>query len=257
MSDTISILEQRVTQFEADIKEVETKIDNMLEKVEHDETKLNSGQKGSVTKWNKKVTNLQAKIDAIEVKISAANKTKTENSTSSPSQSGGDTKETKALKALIKDFQRQPIFAPGVDIAVFVRSMQMLWNSHVKYDSSLESDFTTLVEGHISTAYRIQLQKYTAANARFANWTEQRDYLLKTHKSCSTVFMEIQKFSNIPMRTNETVREYSARVKEAGDEAQTIIAAKYKDETSEDLTVTDVFELMMCDSIIRAMQAHP
>ena len=61
----------------------------------------------------------------------------------------------------------------------------------------------------------------------------------------------------MPMRHNESVREFSARVKQIGDEAQTVIIAKFKEQTTEDLTVGGLFELMMCDSVIRQMQAHP
>ena len=161
MATTRSILEQRVTQFELYIVKIETKIDNMLEKVEHDEEGLSSGQKGSVTKWRNKIKDLEAKIIATEAKITALNTTKDESSRSSPSSSGGgDTKESKALKAMIKDFSRQKMFTETGEVAVFTQAMQMLWNSHVKYDNSLELDFVTLVEGHICTTHRIELQRY-------------------------------------------------------------------------------------------------
>ena len=84
-----------------------------------------------------------------------------------------------------------------------------------------------------------------------------RDYLLKSHKSCSTIFQELQRVSTMPMKQNESVREFSARIKQISDEAQTVITAKYKEETREDLTVSSLFELMACESVLRQMQAHP
>ena len=50
---------------------------------------------------------------------------------------------------------------------------------------------------------------------------------------------------------------YAGRLKQVGDEAFTIIASKFKETTQGDLTVPDLFELMLCDSLVRQMQAHP
>merc|ERR1712035_271451 len=107
--------------------------------------------------------------------------------------------------------------------------MNMVYATHIKVTPSLESDFVTLVEQHIATAYRVQLQKYTDDNGRFEKWTDMRDYLLKSHKSCSTIFQELQRVSTMPMKQNESVREFSARVKQISDDAQTVISAKYKE----------------------------
>ena len=57
------------------------------------------------------------------------------------------------------------------------------------------------------------------------------------------------------MRPNESVKEFSIRVKQACDEAKTIISSKYKDQTKSDLTINDLWELIACDSIVRSMQS--
>ena len=62
--------------------------------------------------------------------------------------------------------------------------------------------------------------------------------------------------TSLPMKRNETVKQYCQRVKTAGEEAQTIILSKLKEYITGEPTVTDMFELMMMDAVVREMHSH-
>ena len=279
-------LEHRINQAQSEINKINDKVDAMLTTVDYEEESLSSGKKGAITKWRNSVAKFeetirdtQAKIDALQTNdtetkeetestTSASNEnTQTANENTGPTtpvqsvdssasnHSGGGDSVTKALKSMIKDFQNQPTFGSGMDIAVFLKHMNMVYNCHVKLNGSLESDFVTLVEQHLDTSARVELQKHVETKGRFIKWATMEDYLLVTYKSCSTIFQEISRFSSLPMRRNETVREYCTRVKQVGDEAYCVIASKFKDQTSKTMGASDLFQLVMCDAVIRAMQA--
>ena len=251
------VLQTRVNQYLEQICQLEAKIDEKLEKVDYDEDNLGT-MKGIVTRWRNKIKEHQANIEEAKAEIKTLKTApKSEGLNSSMSgQSGGGTL-SKELKRLQHDFNNHPRFAPPLDVAVFARSMQVLYDTHVKHNIMLENDFVQQVECHIDTTYRVQLQRYIDVNERFSSWKDMKTYLVETHRSCTTLFQEMGKFTNIPMRNNETVKEYCQRVKTAGEEAETIIRSKLKDELNAEPTARDIFELMQMDAVVRQMQAHP
>ena len=250
-------LQKRINKF-IDLKyELDEKIEVKLEAVDQDESKLGT-HKASVTRWRNNITRLDADIVKYEDEIKALRATKTETSESivHVQSGGGASTFSKELKTLQHDFSTHPRFSQKLDVAVFTRHMQVLYDTHVAVCTGLEQDFVKLVECHIDTSYRVQLQRYVEANSRFATWSELKKYLVETHRSCTTLFQEMAKFSSLPMRSNETVREYCNRVETAADEAQTIIMSKLKEQTNIEPTAQDIFELMKMDAVVRQMQAH-
>ena len=261
MSDTncpTATLHLRVNELVKLKNKLEDKIDEKLEKVDYDESKLGTNQ-GAVTRWRKRITETKKDISETRKEIEKLQQLKTDNSESATqAQSVATTPSiSKELKRLQHDFTTQPRFTPQLDVAVFTRSMQVLYDTHVKCNLSLESDFVKQVEVHIDTSYRIQLQRYVETNGRFSTWKSLKEYLVNTHRSMSTLFMELGKFTNLPMRNHESVRDFCQRLKTAADEAQTIIMSKLKEALKAEPSVQDIFELMQMDSCVRAMQSHP
>ena len=250
-------IESRISKCFDSISDFEQKIDAKQAEVNYDDTKLTSGIKGHITKWEKKINELKEQISKDEA-IVAALRLKTENTPSSGgggSTSSSSTGMSKEVKNLKHDFSCQPMFSPPMDVSLFVRSMQMLYNSHVKHNSNLELDFVSSVESKIDTCYRIELQAYVESNGRFMTWAKMKEYLVNTHRSATTIFQELARVTSLPMRANESIKEFAIRIKQANDEAKTIIASKYKEQTSTNLTVDSLWELIGCDSIVRSMQS--
>ena len=236
---------------------LEDKIDAKLDAVDQDETKLGT-HKASVTTWRNKIAKIEADIARYETEIETLRsmKTETTESTNQVQSGGGTSPLSKELKTLQHDFSTHPRFSQKLDVAVFTRHMQVLYDTHVADCTGLEGDFVKLVECHIDTSYRVQLQRYVDTNGKFTSWSDLKEYLVETHRSCTTLFQEMSKFTNLPMRMNESVKEFCQRVETAADEAQTIILSKIKEQTEADATVQNIFELMKMDSVVRQMQAH-
>ena len=188
-------IERRITKARDNIKELEDKIEEKLEKVDFDESKLGSGVKGHITKWNKKIKEYEAQISKDE-EIVKSLRTKLE-STSSSSGGGTSTSNTsslnKELKNMKNDFDGQSMFRPPMDVSLFVRNMQMLHNTHCKHNTSLEADFITACEAKIDTTYRIALQEHVSTNGRFLTWAAMKKYLVSTHRSATTLFKNWQR----------------------------------------------------------------
>ena len=238
--------------------DLDQKIDSKLDAVDGDESKLGT-HKASVTRWRNKMDQIQTEIDEFKAEVKKLHDLKAEHDVlQAPAQSGGGKSPLmKELKTLQHDFSNHPRFTSKLDVAVFSRHMQVLYDTHVSNCKGLEEDFVKLVECHLDTIYRVQLQRHVELDGRFTSWAEMKTYLVETHRSCSTLFQEMAKFTNIPMRSNESVREYCQRVKTAGEEAETIIRSKLKDELRAEPTARDIFELMQMDAVVRQMQAHP
>ena len=248
-------LQQRITLFHATIKDCEDKLEEKLAAVDYDESKLKSGIKSAVTRWRNKIDEVKQEITDSKAEIEKLRALKTENvESSSQSQTGGGGQVSKAVKNLTRDIEAQPKFSPSMDVSIFVRTMTMVWNTHCKNNKGIESDFVNLCEGRIDQIYRIPMQRHIDTNGAFSTWKEMKDYLVTTHRSCTTLFQELAKL-NLPRRRNEAVREYAVRLKQVGDEAFTIIASKFKQTAGEEMKVPDLFELMLCDSLVRQMQA--
>ena len=238
--------------------DLDQKIDSKLDAVDGDESKLGT-HKASVTRWRNKMDQIQTEIDEFKAEVKKLHDLKAEHDVlQAPAQSGGGKSPLmKELKTLQHDFSNHPRFTSKLDVAVFSRHMQVLYDTHVSNCKGLEEDFVKLVECHLDTIYRVQLQRHVELDGRFTSWAEMKTYLVETHRSCSTLFQEMAKFTNIPMRSNESVREYCQRVKTAGEEAETIIRSKLKEELKAEPTARDIFELMQMDAVVRQMQAHP
>ena len=260
MSAEILELQRRITAHHTTIDKLEEKIEEKLALVDDDEEKLKGGNKSAVTRWRNKITKIEADIAKCETAIEKAEARllKAEGKgTSNQAQSGGGSQETgvsKAVKNLTRDIEAQSKFSPQVDVSVFAQTMTMVWNTHVKNNISIEADFVSLCEGRIDRVYRIPMQSYTEANGSFSTWEEMKTYLLSTHRSCTTIFQELAKM-DLPRRHNENGREYAGRLDQMGDEALTIISAKFKQITGQEMGVPDLFEIMKCGSYIRMMQA--
>ena len=259
MAAEILEIRQLISAHHATIEKLEDKIDEKLALIEYDEEKLKGGNKSAVTNWRNKVTKIEADITECKAEIVKveARLLKAENKESSnQDQSGGGSQVTgvsKAVKNLTRDIEAQPKFAPPLDVSVFARTMTMVWNTHVKNNKSIEADFVSLCEGRIDQVYRIPMQSYTEDNGSFSTWAEMKTYLLSTHRSCTTIFQELSKLDQ-PRRHNEKGREYARRLNQIGDDALTIISAKFKQITEQEMGVTDLFEIMKCGSYIRMMQ---
>ena len=257
MADTNTI-ELRINRAYEEIKETEAKIEEKLKAVDYEKSQLSGGIKGHVTKWENKVEELKEQIKEDKETVKSLRR----KSEAAPSSGGGVSTSTtssglsKELKNLKHDFSGQPMFVPGRDVSLFVRSMQMVWNSHVKHNSNLEADFCAEVEYKIDPSYRLDLQEYVAVKGRFTTWATMKAYLVKTHRSCTTIYQELKRFTALPINRGETVKEYSLRIKQAADEAKTIISSKFKEQTTKDLTVDSLWELVSCDAIVRMMQGH-
>ena len=228
-------LMKRINKSIESINDLEEKIDVKLDTVDGDETKLGT-HKASVTRWRNRIEKLQADIDKCEAEVkkkeTELRELKVESSDHQvvAQSGGGKSPLLKELKTLQHDFATHPRFSPKLDIAVFTRHMQVLYDTHVSNCKGLEDDFIKLVECHIDTSYRVQLQRHVELEGRFTTWAEMKAYLLETHRSSSTLFQELAKFTSIPMKHHESVKEYCQRVKTAGEEAETIIRSKLKDE---------------------------
>ena len=57
--------------------------------------------------------------------------------------------------------------------------------------------------------------------------------------------------TSLPMKRNETVKEYYQRIKTAGKEAQTIILSELREQFKGEPTVSSMFDLMMIDAVVR------
>ena len=198
-------LQTRISQFFLDIQVLENKIEEHEAAVDYDTDKLKPGHKGAITRWRNKITEIKGEIAAAKTEIATIRDMKKENTSGQGQSEGGSSQISKDVKNLTRDIQSQPKFCPPMDVAVFVRSMNMIWNSHVKHKSNLENDFVNLCEGHMDQIYRIPLQRYVETNGRFTNWMEMKTYLVDTHRSCTTIFQELTRL-NLPMRGNENVR---------------------------------------------------
>jgi len=263
MSELVIVeLQKRINKLIDRKYELEEKIDTKLDTVDGDETKLGT-HKASVTRWRNMIEKLKTDIDKCQTEITTKEEVLRELKVESTGHQvvaqswGGKSPLLKELKTLQHDFSTHPRFSPKLDIAVFTRHMQVLYDTHVSNCKGLEEVFVKLVECHIDTSYRVQLQRHVELEGRFTTWAEMKAYLLETHRSCSTLFQELAKFTNIPMKHHESVREYCQRVKTAGEEAETIIRSKLKDELKAEPTTRDIFELMQMDAVVRQMQAHP
>ena len=158
-------LQKRINKLIDSKFELESKIDAKLDAVDHDESKLGT-HKASVTRWKNKVIKLDEDIVKYETEIQTLRTTKTETSesTNHVQSGGGASSLSKELKTLQHDFSTHPRFSQKLDVAVFTRHMQVLYDTHVADCKGLESDFCKLVTCHIDTSYRVQLQRHVAEN---------------------------------------------------------------------------------------------
>ena len=66
----------------------------------------------------------------------------------------------------------------------------------------------------------------------------------------------MEKASDCPMKKDESLRDYGARLEMVGEESFAIIKTKFKESQKRELTVDDLCRLFYCDAFVRNIRTH-
>ena len=161
-----------------------------------------------------------------------------------------------SITLMSRDVFSQPQLTPNLDVSIFIRRMGMVYQSYCKDKPELETHFLRCVEQQLDPQYRHSFQQNTLATP-VKSWSAMEQYLLKTHKSNSTLFQEMAQFDSLHFAPNEHLRDFASRVKLTGGDVACVVKSKFKDMTGKDLTADDLFCIFESAAMIREMQGHP
>ena len=241
-----------------------------------DESGLEPAQKTTLTRWRNELVKLEQQI----ITLHAAEEAKRQEQKEAELQkrlemekatlmlfehkpgpvSGGDKNVAKAepagnLKLLKSDMDQQPELTPRLDVAIFVRKMGVVYKSHVEGEPSLLKTFLMMVEQKMHTSYRQTFQARDAS-VTVDTWAAMRDYLLRTHKSNSTIFQELGQFNELQLEKGEKLTDFGARIETVGAECKIVIAAKFKEMCKREMNVDDLFDMLYSDTFIKSLQSN-
>ena len=241
-----------------------------------DESGLEAAQKGTLTRWRNELIKLEQQIITLHAAEEARRQEQKEAELQKRLEmeratlmqfehkpglvSGGDKNVAKAepagnLKLLKSDMDQQPELTPRLDVAIFVRKMGVVYKSHVEGEPSLLKTFLMMVEQKMHTSYRQTFQARDAS-VTVDTWAEMRDYLLRTHKSNSTIFQELGQFNELQLEKGEKLTDFGARIETVGAECKIVIAAKFKEMCKREMNVDDLFDMLYSDTFIKSLQSN-
>ena len=237
---------------------LKAKIEAKHEAAETADRDLGKGEKSAITRWTNEIKAIKEEIVQAECTIkelllqTKPTPSLNESIAPAPATSGPST----AQKLLMQDCSMQPMLTPSLDVSLFCQHMDMLHKTHVEKNGVDEAYFVIQVEQKLYTGYRKEFQN-ASESTTINTWALMRQHLLKTHKSPTTVFQEFEALHAVDQNPGESLRDFAARLKRKGDEAKTLIKAKFKDERNKDLTCDDLFELQLCNQLVNVMKANP
>ena len=161
-----------------------------------------------------------------------------------------------SITLMSRDVFSQPQLNPNLDVSIFIRRMGMVYQSYCKDKPELETHFLRCVEQQLDPQYRHSFQQNTMSEP-VQTWSAMEQYLLKTHKSNSTLFQEMAQFDSLHFAPNEHLRDFASRVKLTGGDVACVVKSKFRDMTGRDLTADDLFSIFESAAMIREMQGHP
>ena len=167
----------------------------------------------------------------------------------------GDTLGSKA-KMMTADVNNMPELTPALNVEIFVRRMDTVHTSHCVKNVRLEPSFILNVETKMCNEFRTTFQEH-CAQAAITTWAQMRTYLLDAHQSTSTVFQELHNATKMRIKDGQQLRDFVARVNTNGHERLTIIKARFKKDNDKEITADALFELMLGQSVLQAMQESP
>ena len=228
------------------------KFDLLASKIDAKIAETNGEPEGTnqtwITRWSNALIKLSGWIKAKQ----ASTTTSTE---STKSKVTGESNFNKS-KLMTADVNSQPTLSPALNVEVFVRHMDTVYTSHVANQKSLESTFCLNVETKLCSDYRTTYQEHCAGTL-IEDWTSMRSYLLDRHQSTSTCFQELHNATSPRIKQGQELRDFVAHVATNGKERLTVIKARYKKDNDKDITVDALFELMLGQTVLKAMQESP
>ena len=236
------------------IKTLMEKIDAKRDAAEEEGTPLAGAHLASVTRWNNEIVAAQEVL----VEREATEAAKAAQVPATGGQVVTDFKpsaQSEAIKCMQRDIDSVPMLSGALDVAVFVRRAQTVYNTHVLENPLLEGDFCKKIETRLTSEYRHTYQ--TSCPTRKKTWADFKEYLVEKHRSKTTVFQELTHFMKLPMLQNESIRAYAARLKTVGSESSIIIRSKFKDQMKREINVDDCFELMFAGALVDSLKSHP
>ena len=217
------------------------------EKIFETEGELTGDDEGWVTRWSTAMVKLSEWIN----KKQSTTVVQQQSPTIKTEDAGANSK----LMSL--DIKQMATLTPSLNVEVFVRQMDTVFTSHVEKNMKLESTFILNIETKLCNDFRTTYQEHCKGTP-ITSWAEMRVYLLDRHQSTSTCFQELHLASSPRIKENQELRDFVAQVTTNGKERLTVIKARYKkDNDNKEITVDDLFELFLGQTVLRAMQESP
>ena len=261
-----------VDDLRARVAKLQEQIDKRHDEIDRGVLENTSGNKGAITRWENEIKLL---LPIIMTKCTAAKeearRVAKENSDrrleaelevirnrgtvdSKPDVSGQSRLRDYSMN-MSRDILSQPMLDPTIDVAVFCRHMSVVYHTHCTKMPELETDFMRVVEQRLCAQYRRSYQMNTT-DKPIETWAEMEKYLLRMHKSSSTIFQELATVEGLHMGATELLRDYAARLKTVGGDTAVIVKAKFLEMNKREPTVDDMFELFMSNTLIKQMMSH-
>ena len=250
MSKSVELLLQRIAALDQKIAEKE-------DEATFDGTPLTGGNKAAITKWKLQLETLEAKLDELqsETKPVPVHHHTTETHHHTAADVSGQSRRRDAVNLMSRDILAQPELCPKLDVAVFCRRMGVVWNTHCKNSTELEADFLRILEQRLCQNYRHSYQVNTDADP-ITTWKGMEEYLLSKHKSNSTLFQELSQIEALTLGPDEYLRDFAARLKSCAGDVETVMKAKFRDMVKREMELSDLFEILQSDALIKQMTGH-
>ena len=170
-------------------------------------------------------------INVISGKINKISKiindrTKTEPLTAeSTEKTGLKPSDQKELQSAIRD--KVPTFQSGIDVHIFINSLELYHTMYVKPNSSaeLEKKFVRLAASQMSVEYASTMTKFKPA---IENFEAMKAYLKAHHASKMSCYQTLDVMWDLQILESENLRDFALKLDEKAVESRNIIEAKYE-----------------------------
>ena len=261
------------------VVDLRARIEKLLDQVDQRQIELDNGEhekeaghRAAITRWSKEAKLLSGILnDKVKAEAEEARKIAKENSDAKlqaeiaeiQNRTGveikpevGQSSLRDSITLMSRDVLAQPQLTPNLDVSIFIRRIGMVYQTHCKDRPELETNFLRCVEQQLDPQYRHSFQQNTLSEP-VRTWSAMEKYLMKTHKSNSTLFQEMAQFDSLHFGPNEHLRDFASRVKLTGGDVACVVKSKFRDMTGRDLNADDLFCIFESAAMIREMQGHP